>query len=65
MARLKTRRLSRKRSDSVVARLLEAERLFEEFKVLTPYPYKPFVRTFDTFDEFERWKRAQTNPWYR
>ena len=45
--------------------LREAERLFQDFKQLTPFPYPPFVRSFDSFDEYERWKRAQSNPWYR
>lgn len=42
-----------------------AERLYADFKRLTPYPYRPFARTFSSFAEYERWKRAQTNPWYR
>jgi hypothetical protein len=50
---------------SAAARLREAERLFTDFAELTPYPFKPFTRSFDSFDEYERWKRAQTNPWYR
>lgn len=51
---------------SVLAtRLFEAERLFADFVELTPYKFKPFVKTFESFDEYERWKRAQTNPWYR
>ncbi|MCL4847452.1 MAG: hypothetical protein KJ066_13015, partial [Acidobacteria bacterium] len=50
---------------SAAARLAEAEALFRDFVALTPYPYRPFVRSFDSFDEYERWRRAQTNPWYR
>ena len=50
---------------SAAARLLESERLFRDFVELTPYKFKPFVKAFDSFDEYERWKRAQTNPWYR
>jgi hypothetical protein len=46
-------------------RLAESERLFADFRELTPYPYRPFARTFTTFAEYERWRRAQTNPWYR
>jgi hypothetical protein len=45
--------------------LAESERLFADFKQLTPYRYRPFVRTFSSFEGYERWKRAQTNPWYR
>jgi hypothetical protein len=26
---------------------------------------QPFVKSFDSVDEYERWRRAQTNPWYR
>lgn len=47
------------------ARLAEAERLFADFCELTPYRYRPFVRTFTTFAEYEKWRRAQSNPWYR
>jgi len=53
------------RADSPAARLFEAERLFEDFKTLTPFRYRPFVRSFTSFAAYERWKRAQTNPWYR
>jgi hypothetical protein len=47
------------------ARLREAERLFADFVELTPRPFTPLVKTFDSFAEYERWKRAQTDPWYR
>jgi hypothetical protein len=50
---------------SAAARLAEAEALFRDFVRLTPYRYRPFVRSFRTFGEYERWRRAQTNPWYR
>ena len=50
---------------SAAARLAEAERLFAEFRRLTPYPYRPFARSFASFAAYERWKRAQRNPWYR
>ena len=46
-------------------RLAEAERLFQDFRELTPYRFTPFVRTFESFAAYERWKRAQDNPWYR
>ena len=46
-------------------RLFEAERLFEDFRELTPYPFHPLARSFASFEAYERWKRAQTNPWYR
>ncbi len=50
---------------SAAARLREAERLFRDFAVLTPYPFVPFARTFDSFEDYRRWRDAQTNPWYR
>ena len=64
----RARRTSREPSGvprSAAARLRLAEDLFRDFKALTPYRFRPFVRSFDTFDEYERWRRAQTNPWYR
>jgi len=64
MARRLTRRRRQKR-DSPAARLAEAERLFLDFRDLTPYRYRPFVRTFASFEEYEEWKRAQANPWFR
>lgn len=60
------RRTSSARSRrSAAARLKEAEALFRDFADLTPYAFRPFVKTFDSFEEYERWRRAQTNPWYR
>ena len=50
---------------SVEARLDAAEALFRDFCELTPFRYRPFVRSFDSWDDYERWRRAQTNPWYR
>jgi hypothetical protein len=53
------------RPPSAAARLFEAERLFQDFRALTPYRFKPFARSFDSWADYERWRRAQTNPWYR
>ncbi len=53
------------RRNSPASRLAEAERLFRDFEALTPYRYRPFVKMFDSFQAYERWTRAQTNPWYR
>ncbi len=50
---------------SAAGRLREAERLYRDFVELTPYRFTPFVKSFDSFEAYERWKRAQTNPWYR
>ena len=51
--------------DAAARRLFEAERLFEDFKELTPFGFRPLAKSFASFSEYERWKRAQTNPWYR
>jgi hypothetical protein len=41
-------------------------RLFREFEALTPYPKpSPFTKSFDSFADYERWRRAQRNPWNR
>lgn len=51
---------------SAAERLAESERLFREFAQLTPYPYpKGFTKSFSSWAEYERWRRAQTNPWLR
>jgi hypothetical protein len=50
---------------SAEARLDAAEALFRDFCELTPFRYRPFVRSFDSWNQYERWRRAQTNPWYR
>jgi hypothetical protein len=50
---------------SAAARLEEAERLFADFRALTGRRFRPFARSFRTFADYERWRRAQTNPWYR
>lgn len=50
---------------SAEARLDAAETLFRDFCELTPFRYRPFVRSFDSWDDYERWRSAQTNPWYR
>jgi len=51
---------------SAAARLAEAERLFREFERLTPHPYpKGFTKSFSSWAAYERWRRAQSNPWLR
>lgn len=52
-------------TETAAGRLAIAESLFRDFRALTPYPFRPFVKSFDSFDEYETWRRAQTNPWYR
>ena len=54
-----------KRRASAASRLAEAEQLFEDFRDLTPFRFTPFAKSFTTFAQYERWRRAQTNPWYR
>ena len=58
-------RRRRAREHSAAWRLFEAERLFLDFKELTPFRCRPFARSFDSFSEYELWKRDQKNPWYR
>ena len=62
-----SRRPARRRSARPTpgAWLAESERLFRDFVELTPYRFQPFVRTFKSWDEYERWRHAQTNLWYR
>ena len=50
---------------SAASRLALAEALFRDFAELTPYRYRPFVKSFESWDAYERWRRAQKNPWYR
>ncbi len=58
--------LARRSGKDTAARcLFEAERLFQDFKELTPFRFLPLARSFASFSEYERWRRAQTNPWYR
>ena len=44
------------------ARLFEAERLFLDFVELTPYKFKPFVKSFNSFDEYERGDVSRRTP---
>jgi hypothetical protein len=66
MVRQQRKRVRRKASVSLEARrLYEAEQLFLDFRELTPFVFKPFVKSFRSFRAYERWRNAQTNPWYR
>jgi hypothetical protein len=62
MARI---RASRHRKRSPAGRLAEAERLYADFCALTPYRPRVFTKSFSSFREYERWKRAQRDPRYR
>ena len=55
----------RSRKDSAAHRLFEAERLFQDFKELTPFPFRPLVKSFASFAAYERWRCTQKSPWYR
>lgn len=62
----RTRRRRSRSANAVAARrLFEAERLFQDFRELTPYRFRPLVISFTSFAAYERWRRAQKNPWYR
>ena len=64
MKRTRSRPTRRPRT-SAAHRLFESERLFLDFKELTPYPFRPLARSFASFRECELWRRAQKSPWYR
>ena len=62
---MSTTRPIKGRRSSAARRLFEAERLFQDFLELTPFRFRSLAKSFDSFDDYERWKRAQKNPWYR
>ena len=41
------------RSHSAAARLAEAERLFRDARELSPYKFRPFVKHFNSFAEYD------------
>ena len=43
-------------------RILESEKLWEEFLIKYPHPWKPFCKSFDSFQEHEDWLKEQHNP---
>jgi len=45
-------------------RLKEACALYDRFEALTPYPFKPVVKSFSSFKEYEKWKKQQKDPRY-
>jgi len=62
----RTRGIARRSGNASAARRLhEAERLFQDFTELTPFRFRPLAKSFASFSAYERWRRAQTNPWYR
>ncbi|MBI2335672.1 MAG: hypothetical protein HYU97_02785 [Deltaproteobacteria bacterium] len=50
---------------SVEKRLNVLEELYQRYWLLNPYPFKPLVKSFNSFKEYEHWKKKQKNPWYR
>ena len=44
-------------------RLFTVSLLYDTFLKLTPYRYKPFVKSFKNFTEYAQWKKEQRNPW--
>lgn len=49
---------------SLRERLKLVSDLYDRFLLLTPYRYKPFVKSFDSFKQYEAWKKKQKNPWF-
>ena len=44
-------------------RLDQSEQLLEEARQLNPRPLRPFAKSFRSFADYERWRRAQKDPW--
>lgn len=49
---------------SIKKRVRVLAALYDQFRLLTPYTYKPFVKSFKSFKEYEKWKKKQSNPWF-
>ncbi len=43
-------------------RLLEAEELWEEFLIKYPVKWQPFVKSFESFEDYHHWLKQQKNP---
>lgn len=49
---------------SLKDRVFLSDRLTKQAEELNPFPRpKPFVKTFNTLNEYEKWRQKQTNPW--
>jgi hypothetical protein len=49
---------------SIKERVLLCEELWRLSEKLNPFPrYKPFVKSFDSLKDYEKWRKKQTNPW--
>lgn len=49
---------------SVAERLALADSLTQQAMALNPYPFKPFVHSFESDADYERWRKKQKNPWF-
>lgn len=48
---------------SPAERVSQAEELFKQaLRLGRTSPYKPFVKSFDTLEEYDRWRKRQTHP---
>lgn len=45
-------------------RLKVLNELYTRFVKLTPWKFEPLVKSFNSFSEYEKWKKRQKNPWY-
>lgn len=43
-------------------RVIESDRLYLEVEIINPKPWKPFWKSFNSFKEFELWKKEQKDP---
>lgn len=49
---------------SIRKRIFLCEEMVRASEKLTPFRrYRPFVKSFDSFQEYEKWRKNQTNPW--
>ena len=49
---------------SLKKRLQVLDELYQRLWLLSPYKYKPVVKSFKSFKAYEAWKKNQKNPWY-
>lgn len=40
-----------------------AESLYQEIVHIQKKRFKPFVKSFSSFEEYEKWKARQKDPW--
>ena len=49
---------------SIKERIILGDQLIRSGEKLNPYPrYEPFVKSFSSFKDYEKWKKRQRNPW--